>query len=193
MNFKNDRKSYICSTYQKNTAKKCSSHIIKHDVLMQVVLANLKNLIDNSLNMQSLVDMAIQRAGIKKNNAIKELDKVQHVISKLDKELVQLTRKWTSGDIDKEMFNACSVAVKNERQELEERMARLQTEISHEHDTESRVSSFKAELTKFAALDVSNEEILRDMIHKMINRVDVHEDGSIEISYNFQNPLKQGA
>lgn len=46
---------------------------------------------------------------------------------------------------------------------------------------------------KFAALDISNEEILRDMIHKMINRIDIHGDGSIEISYNFQNPLKQGA
>ncbi|WP_157756229.1 hypothetical protein [Paenibacillus crassostreae] len=68
----------------------------------------------------------------------------------------------------------------------------LQTEITHEHDTESRVTVFKAELLKFAALDVSNEELLRDMIHKMINRIDVHDDGSIEISYNFQNPLKQG-
>ncbi len=27
---------------------------------------------------------------------------------------------------------------------------------------------------KFAALDVSNEESLRDMIHKVINRVDVY-------------------
>lgn len=44
-----------------------------------------------------------------------------------------------------------------------------------------------------SALDVSNKEVLRDTMHKMINRVDVHEDGSIEISYNFQNPLKQGA
>lgn len=163
------------------------------NLLKQAVLANLKELIDNSLNMQSLVDVTIQRAGIKKNNAVKELDKVQREISKLDRELVQLTRKWTSGDIDKELFNACSVAVKNERQALEERGARLQSEIAHEHDTESRVSAFKAELMKFIALDVSNEEILRDMIHKMINRVDVHEDGSIEITYNFQNPLKQGA
>ncbi|MBO9599208.1 MAG: recombinase family protein, partial [Cohnella sp.] len=193
MNFKNDRDSYVCSTYQKNTAKKCSSHIIKHDVLKKVVLGHFKELLDNSLNMQSLVNITIQRAGIKKNNAVKELDKVQREISKLDRELVQLTRKWTSGEIDKEMFNACSMAVKNERQAFEERGGRLQVEIAHEHDTESRVSSFKAELTKFAALDVSNEEILRDMIHKMIDRVDVHEDGSIEISYNFQNPLKQGA
>lgn len=193
MNFKNDRKSYVCSTYQKNTAKKCSSHIIKHDVLKQVVLSHLKDLLENSLNMKSLVDVTIQRAGIKKNNAVKELDKVQREISKLDTELVQLTRKWTSGDIDKDMFNACCTAVNNERQALEKRGTRLQTEIAHEHDTESRVSAFKAELMKFAALDVSNEEILRDMIHKMINRVDIHEDGSIEISYNFQNPLKQGA
>ncbi|MBY9077135.1 recombinase family protein [Paenibacillus sp. HN-1] len=193
MNFKNDRKSYVCSTYQKNTAKKCSSHIIKHDTLKQVVLSQLTDLLEHSLNMKSLVDVTIQRAGIKKNNAVKELDKVQREISKLDTELVQLTRKWTSGDIDRDMFNACCTAVKNERQTLEERAARLQTEIAHEHDTESRVSAFKAELMKFAALEVSNEEILRDMIHKMINRVDVHEDGSIEISYNFQNPLKQGA
>lgn len=193
MNFKNDRQSYVCSTYQKNTAKKCSSHIIKHDVLKQVVLSNLKDLLDNSLNMQSLVDMTIQRAGIKKNNAVKELEKVQREISKLDTELVQLTRKWTSGDINKDMLNACCTAVKNERQALEERMTRLQTEIAHEHDTESRVTAFKAELMKFASLDVSNEEILRDMIHKMINRIDIHEDGSIEISYNFQNPLKKGA
>ncbi|MGE6230921.1 zinc ribbon domain-containing protein [Paenibacillus chitinolyticus] len=145
MNYKNDRHSYVCSTYQKNGSKKCSSHIIKFKalincrmsrrsnlnsrlqystshrifpyksmlckivgvVLKQVVLANLKELIDNSLNMQSLVDVTIQRAGIKKNNAVKELDKVQREITKLDKELVQLTRKWTSGDIDKEMFNAC--------------------------------------------------------------------------------------
>ncbi|WP_239209574.1 hypothetical protein [Brevibacillus laterosporus] len=137
--------------------------------------------------------MTIQRAGIKKNNAVKELEKVHREISKLDTELVQLTRKWTSGDIDKDMFNACCTAVKNERQALEERMTRLQTEIAHEHNTESRVTAFKAELMKFAALDVSNEEILRDMIHKMINRIDVHQDGSIEISYNFQNPLKKGA
>ncbi|MBE1446157.1 recombinase family protein [Paenibacillus sp. OAS669] len=193
MNFKNDRKSYVCSTYQKNTAKKFSSHIIKHDALKQVVLSHLKDLLENSLNMKSLVDVTIQRAGIKKNNAVKELDKVQRAITKLDKELVQLTRNWTNGDIDREMFNACCGAVRNERQTLEELTARLQTEIAHEHDTESRVSAFKVELMKFAALDVSNEEILRDMIHKMINSVDVHGDGSIEISYNFQNPLKEGA
>ncbi|CAH1214724.1 hypothetical protein PAECIP111893_03839 [Paenibacillus plantiphilus] len=29
---------------------------------------------------------------------------------------------------------------------------------------------------KFAALDVSNEEILRDMIHKIIKRVAIHKD-----------------
>jgi site-specific DNA recombinase len=65
--------------------------------------------------------------------------------------------------------------------------------VTTEHDTESRVTSFKAELIKFSALDVSNEEMLRDMIHKMINRIAVQADGSIEIEYNFQNPLKQGA
>ncbi|WP_405168929.1 recombinase family protein [Paenibacillus sp. FSL H3-0286] len=193
MNYKNDRHSYVCSTYQKNGSKKCASHIIKHDVLKQVVLTNLKDLIANSLNMQSLVDVTIQRAGIKKNNAVKELEKVLNEINKLDKEIVHLTRKWSSGEIDNEIFNACCGAVKKERQTLAEREALLDLEIANEHDTESRVTAFKTELTKFATLDVSNEEMLRDMIHKMINRIAVQADGSIEINYNFQNPLKQEA
>ena len=35
----------------------------------------------------------------------------------------------------------------------------FQLEIANEQDTESKISDFKAELIKFAALDVSNEEI----------------------------------
>lgn len=193
MNYKTDRKSYVCSTYQKKKSIKCASHIIKLEILQQTVISNLKNLISNSLNMQSLVDMTIQRAGIKKNNAVKELEKVQHEISKLQNELVGLTRNWSSGEISKEIFNACCEAVNKQKDTLEERSTLLNLQISTEHDTESRVTTFKAELMKFAALDVGNEEMLRDMIHKMINRIEVQADGSIKINYNFQNPLKKGA
>ncbi|PSK06405.1 hypothetical protein C7R92_23525 [Brevibacillus porteri] len=55
MNYKNDRHSYVCSTYQKNTSIKCSSHIIKHDVLKQVVLDNLKTLFRTPLTCGPLL------------------------------------------------------------------------------------------------------------------------------------------
>jgi len=52
MNYKNDRESYVCSTCQKKGSKKSPLHIINHSALKQAVLANLKELINNSLNMQ---------------------------------------------------------------------------------------------------------------------------------------------
>lgn len=90
MNYKNDRHSYVCSTYQKNGSKNCSSHICKHDTLKQVVLANLKDLINNSLNMQSLVDVTIQRAGLKKNTAVKELERYSMKLANWIKNLFSL-------------------------------------------------------------------------------------------------------
>jgi site-specific DNA recombinase len=193
MNYKNDRQSYVCSTYQKNTSKKCSSHIIKHELLKQKVLNDLRDLLQDSLNMKSLVEATVQRAGIKRKNAVEQLDNVKSEVSKLNNQLVQLTLKWTNGDIDNELFKACSEAVKQQKQALEERQAQLEKVIAKEHDAESSVRAFKEELMKFATLDINNEEVLRDVLHRLIRRVDVYKDGNIEVTYNFQNPLKKGA
>lgn len=193
MNYKNDRQSYVCSTYQKNTSKKCSSHIIKHEMLKQKVLNDLRDLLQDSLNMKSLVEATVQRAGIKRKNAVEQLENVKSEVSKLNNQLVQLTLKWTNGDIDNELFKACSEAVKQQKQALEERQAQLEKVIAKEHDSESSVTAFKEELMKFATLDINNEEVLRDVLHRLIRRVDVYKDGNIEVTYNFQNPLKKGA
>jgi len=50
----------------------------------------------------------------------------------------------------------------------------------------------KVELSKGVQLEADNKEVLRDILQRLISRIDVHKDNSIEISYNFQNPLKKG-
>lgn len=37
-------------------------------------------------------------------------------------------------------------------------------------------------------LEISDEEILREVFHRLIEKVDIFEDGSIEIYYSFINP-----
>jgi Recombinase zinc beta ribbon domain len=59
MNYKNDRKGYVCATYQKNGKQACQSHYIKHDDLKDKVLADLRDLATNSLNMKAQLDYSL--------------------------------------------------------------------------------------------------------------------------------------
>ncbi|QTV13173.1 recombinase family protein [Bacillus altitudinis] len=68
MVFKSHRKGYVCCTYQRNTSHKCSSHIIKHDKLKAMVLADLNELANQAIDMNSLVETALNRSGIKVNH-----------------------------------------------------------------------------------------------------------------------------
>lgn len=72
MNFKNDRKGYVCATYQKNGSKKCHSHFIKHEALKEAVLQDIRDLASNSINMNSLLKIAMKKEAMpfnKKNIA----------------------------------------------------------------------------------------------------------------------------
>jgi site-specific DNA recombinase len=77
MNYKNDREGYVCATYQKNGNQKCASHFIKHVSLKERVLSDLKELSTNSLNMKSLLQITLKRAGNKITIASEELKQIQ--------------------------------------------------------------------------------------------------------------------
>src|SRR5690606_32758082 len=69
MNYKNDRKAYVCKTYQKNGSKKCASHLIEHVALKEAVLKDLQHLSGNVMNCDSLVKTAQMKANAKVTRA----------------------------------------------------------------------------------------------------------------------------
>ncbi|WP_198402179.1 hypothetical protein [Paenibacillus crassostreae] len=49
------------------------------------------------------------------------------------------------------------------------------------------------EIERFTQLEILDEEILREVLHRLIDRVEVAEIGSIDIHYDFKNPCLMGA
>jgi site-specific DNA recombinase len=193
LNYKNDRRGYVCATYQKNGRKKCDSHFTRHEVLKEKVLSDLRELSTNSLNMNSLLDIALKRAGSKMIGAKDELKRVQQELKQLAKEQTQLARNLARELIDENTFKSCMESIKNELQVWRQRELELERLLSKEKDTEVGLHAFRKEIAKFIELNITDEEMLRQVLHRLIDKVEVSKDGSITIHYNFQNPMSMGA
>lgn len=192
MNFKNDRKGYVCATYQKNGSKKCASHFIKHVELKEVVLKDLRQLSRNVLDCSSLVDSVLKKANEKTTHAKSELQKVQKKLKELQQEQLELVRILTREIIDDETFKMSNDALKLEINVLVERVKELEAIVSQEQMNEGLMKQFQEEVKRFAELEITDEDILREVLQRLIERIEIAEDGSIDIHYNFKNPLLMG-
>jgi len=193
MNYKNDRKGYVCATYQKNGKQACQSHYIKHDDLKDKVLADLRDLATNSLNMKALLDIALKRAGTKKLGAMEELKRIEREIHSLQAEKRELLRLLSRQVITQRDYEEQYQLINDEQIALEQQKRTLEDTLAKEVDTEANIQAFQAEIQRFISLQFDNEETLRHVLHRLIDRVEVSANGEITIHYNFKNPIHKGA
>jgi SMC interacting uncharacterized protein involved in chromosome segregation len=157
------------------------------------VLADLRDLATNSLNMKALLDIALKRAGTKKLGAMEELKRVEREIHSLQTEKRELLRLLTRQVITQRDYEEQYQLINNEQSNLEQQKRTLEDTLSKEVDTETNIHAFQAEIRRFINFQFDNEETLRHVLHRLIDRVEVSADGQITIHYNFKNPMQKGA
>jgi site-specific DNA recombinase len=167
MNYKNDRKGYVCATYQKNGKQKCQSHYIKHSDLKDKVLADLRDLATDSLYMKALLDIALKRAGTKKLEAMEELKRVEREFESLQAEKRELLRLLTRQVITQRDYEEQYQIINNEQTALEQQKRALEDTLSKEVDTETNIHAFQAEIRRFINFQFDNEETLRHVLHSL--------------------------
>jgi predicted transcriptional regulator len=193
LNFKKDRHGYVCATYQKNGNNKCQSHYIDHQLLKETVLGDLNQLANDSLDLEALFQTALRKMGKKVNTGLSELKHVEHEIEKIATEKRELLRMRTRGELDQVTYEDQYQFINKEYQLLLERQIKLEQLLHNEKDTENNLRAFQNEIKQFARLDIGDEEQLRQVLHKLIDKIEVSNDGEITIHYNFKNPLLRGA
>ncbi|PSK09222.1 hypothetical protein C7R92_16120 [Brevibacillus porteri] len=70
--------------------------------------------------------------------------------------------------------------------------------LETQKDTEEQFRAFQKKIALFAQLDIDDEQVLKQLLHHVIEKIEVHQDGSIKIHYNIAHPqemseLLQGA
>jgi len=132
LNYMQDRKGYICATYKKNGSKKCSKHYIKHELLKERVITDIRELASNSLNMKALLQLALKRAGNKMACATEELQRILRELESLKREKNKLLRLLARQVIDQPTYEDQFQCIDRDYKELLQKKMKLEELLSKE-------------------------------------------------------------
>lgn len=91
-----------------------------------------------------------------------------------------------------EQFRSTNEAIEAERRRLTERKVELERILESKKDTERNLQDFQRQINKIAKLDIHDEQVLKQVIQKLIHKIEVQVDGNIKIHYNIARPLNIG-
>jgi site-specific DNA recombinase len=194
MHYKNDRKAYLCGRYQKYGKTFCSHHLIKADKLLSEVVAMLKELTEEGVKKKKLIEIAKKEAGKHVANHDIELKQIDKRIQQLSKKQSNLLDLLNEGDLTKDEWRTQNEFIREEVTQLSARKLELQSLIGKEKDMDSQINAFEKQVSKLIHLNIEDEKVLKQVIHKLIHKIEVFEGGKIKIHFNFINPVaKMGA
>ncbi|WP_256719008.1 recombinase family protein [Paenibacillus odorifer] len=197
MTFRKDRLkkqngAYVCCGYVKRGKAFCSSHIIGYDKLLAAVKSDLRELIGNNVKLDRLFDVVKGNVGQKQSTLLKELNKLKKQQEQLEKNVQGLITLFSNQALTLEQFTAQNQRNQEEQQALAERKAELESVLETQKDTEEQFRAFQKKIALFAQLDIDDEQVLKQLLHQVIQKIEVHQDGTIKIHYNIAHPQGMG-
>ena len=176
---------YICKTYKQHGKKFCNSHSIKNCDLEELVLNSIKEEARKILS-QADVDELKKFEVIESSRTNYEFQQrqLENQIEKIGNYKKKTYNNFMEELIGKEEYVDYIGEYDRQIKELQlqkenvlEKM-KMQDKLDSQHD--EWVEAFKN------YIDVS--ELTREMVLELINKIEVHEDGMIDIYYRFSNP-----
>ncbi|MEF3310760.1 recombinase family protein [Paenibacillus sp. GYB004] len=191
MHFKPDRRNgaYVCGGYVKFTSSYCSSHIIEEQVLLQTVKNDLKALIQDRVKIEHLYGLAEEKAKALQSSTTKELKRLDRELAQLDKRFDRLLGLHLEGAIFTEQFKQQNERITQQQQELANKKAELQSSLDAKKDLNEQLQAFRNEVERFTNLDIDDEQVMKQVLQRLIHKIEVFEGGKIKIHYNLSAPL----
>ena len=185
---------FTCSQYGQ-MGTQCSAHYIRYDTLYVYVLSRIQywshraQLSEEKLLQQILKNGDRERmTGAKRQES--ELQRAEKRKAEVDGKFVRMYEDWSAGRITEYNFNLLTKKYQAEQLELEEKISRLQAELSAEQQTALDAEKWVALIKQYANPTELTAELLNTLIEKIvIHEATKGEDGmreqEIEIYYRF--------
>ncbi len=175
---------YYCRTYREKSRESCTKHSIREETVSQAILASLQVLMEQSPSLPELLDAVLQAPS--GPPALSRLDSpdeaIQKDLDKINRDLDRLYEDWKNNDISKEDYLRRKTAYESRREQLR---ALLKKETGRQE--ESRLSESSPCLRKFLETGTL-DQLNRGIITTLVDRIQIHEDGSIDITFRFSAP-----
>ncbi len=76
-----------------------------------------------------------------------------------------------------------------EQGRLSQKKAEIENLLETKNDIEEQLGAFRKQISRFTKLDIDDEQVLKQVLQRLIQKIEVNEDGLIKvIHYNISRP-----
>lgn len=181
MHYKANRKGYVCGNYNKHRDIVCTAHFVKEIELKEILNKEIASLFQrlNQDNFKSILEKQVSKI-IKSDKA--KLTKIVRELEALKAEKVEALRMKVRKELTDEEYQILIEDNNKRLAELTKEKQTIETSLD-ESSTALNVDALNNELKKF----VANPLITPELLNKLIDRIEIKEDGSPRIYYRFSN------
>lgn len=176
--------SFYCGTYKRYGNKYCSPHTLPFSVLEQIVLDDLKKIIDSISDLERLV----KEKPIKKSadgHLQEQTAKLKQELEKISRWKQSLYEDYKEEMISKEEYIAYREEYTEKQNMLQNQIDALKTRCVQDEERLLE-SPWVARLLRFKEITAIDRSIVVEMIDKIL----VYENRRIRIIYNFSDELE---
>ena len=178
--------SLYCGTYKRNGKQYCTPHTLPMAVLEDIVLGDLKAIVDSVDNLKELVQSQSFTASKVKRIADTELSKIKAELERVKRLKKSIYEDYREELISKEEF----LSYRDDYLKKEELYSKQIEALEEKKKDNVTEDVFETPWLK-RLLELKDIETLdRDIVVEMISEIKVYENRKIKITYNFGNELE---
>ncbi|MGO4185283.1 recombinase family protein [Paenibacillus sp. TAF43_2] len=171
---------YICGSYGRYGNERCSSHSIKEMELSNAIIQDFKTFL-SALNFGGLLKHFHGNIEKTVQNRLKGLRKVEGKIKLLEKRKINYFQMRADGNMSAEEYK---VVIERDNAELADLQEQIDTLSESATNLEFDLNCTQNDFMNY----LFTTEVLPELIHRFISRIDIEADGTAQIQYSFKEP-----
>lgn len=183
--YRSNRKGYICGNYAKHGKKACSNHAIEEQFLIQTILSDIKTWVDQ-INTEEYVQQFKKKSKSTQQRPQEKMEQMKDEINRLMRRKSNYINLLADQLITHEEYRENVDANNAEIHELTMKRDELVAAIKNNNEA-NHFMQLKEELLKFLQFD----ELTPEMLHRLVDRIEVKSDRTLVIRYRFSAPITE--
>lgn len=176
---------YMCKTYKIQGKEFCESHSIKIEELENAVLFSIKNEAKMILKEDDIDEL--RKTEVYNESKIGyelQLENINKQLEKIERYKKKTYDNFMEDLISKEDYKKYISTYNKEAEELKKQ----QNIITEKTDLQKELDNQYDEWVNAFSNYIDIDELTRDIVIELIDKIEVNQDGSINIYYKFRNP-----
>ena len=178
---------YICKIYKTMGKKHCPSHMIKNEELEEAVLSSIKNEARKILTEDDISNLdKVQKIDSREQFYKKQIQIVDAELEKYQKFKKRAFTGYIEEMITPQEYRSYVAEYEEEISKLERQKEEILTKLADENSLQNQHDEWVEAFKDY----INIEKLTRDVVIELIEKIEVHEDGGLDIYYRFRNPFQ---